>query len=101
MASGSGNPSSGNSASSNSFQRNLQTDANGKIKRSAKNDWRLILRLVPYITRNRSQLILPMLLLVPLSLAQALQPVLIGQAISLIKQEDAAWDVFAQMSLRT
>lgn len=71
------------------------------MKRSAKNDWRLFLRLVPYITQNRAQLILPMLLLIPLSLAQALQPVLIGQAISLIKQEDAAWDWFAQMSLRS
>ncbi|MEL6554051.1 MAG: ABC transporter ATP-binding protein [Cyanobacteria bacterium J06621_11] len=82
-------------------QNNLQTDANGDIKRSAQSDWRLFLRLVPYITQNRSQLILPMLLLVPLSLAQALQPVLIGQAISLIKQEDAAWEIFSQMSLRT
>ena len=69
-------------------------------KRSAKNDWRLFLRLVPYITQNRAQLVLPLLLLIPLSLAQALQPVLIGQAISLIKQENAAWDWFAQMSLR-
>ncbi|MEL6879397.1 MAG: ABC transporter ATP-binding protein [Cyanobacteria bacterium J06607_10] len=71
------------------------------MKRGVKNDWRLFLRLVPYITRNRSQLVLPMLLLVPLSLAQALQPVLIGQAISLIKQEEAAWELFTEMSLRT
>ncbi len=41
-----------------------------------------------------------MLLLVPLSLAQALQPVLIGQAISLIKQESAAWQIFETMTLR-
>ncbi|MGB3790609.1 MAG: ABC transporter ATP-binding protein, partial [Phormidesmis sp.] len=70
-------------------------------KRSVKSDWRLFLRLAPYIKQNRSQLILPMVLLVPLSLAQALQPVLIGQAISLIKQENAAWDIFATVSLRT
>ncbi len=70
-------------------------------ERTAKGDWRLFLRLLPYITRNRSQLVLPLLLLVPLSLAQALQPVLIGQAISLINQEDAAWDIFSTMSLRT
>ncbi len=69
--------------------------------RGVKNDWRLFLRLAPYIKQNRSQLILPLVLLVPLSLAQALQPVLIGQAISLIKQENAAWDIFATMSLRT
>lgn len=76
-------------------------DAGHRKKRSVKSDWRLFLRLMPYITQNRSQLILPMLLLVPLSLAQALQPVLIGQAISLIKQEDAAWDILTSMSLRT
>lgn len=75
--------------------------ANPDKKRSAKGDWRLFLRLAPYIKRNRKRLILPLLLLVPLSLAQALQPVLIGQAISLIKQEDATWDFFASMSLRT
>jgi ATP-binding cassette, subfamily B, multidrug efflux pump len=72
-----------------------------EITRSAKSDWRLFLRIVPYINQNRRQLILPLLLLVPLSLAQALQPVLIGQAISLIKQENAAWDIFATVSLRT
>lgn len=76
-------------------------DAKYGKKRSFKNDWRLFLRLLPYISQNRSQLILPMLLLVPLSLAQALQPVLIGQAISLINQENAAWDIFTTMSLRT
>lgn len=74
--------------------------ANPDKKRSAKGDWRLFLRLAPYIKRNRKRLILPLLLLVPLSLAQALQPVLIGQAISLIKQEDATWDFFASMSLQ-
>ncbi|NJM98511.1 MAG: ABC transporter ATP-binding protein [Phormidesmis sp. RL_2_1] len=72
-----------------------------EVKRSAQGDWRLFLRLMPYILQNRRRLILPLLLLVPLSLAQALQPVLIGQAISLIKQENAAWDIFATMSLRT
>lgn len=36
-------------------------------------------------------LVLPLVLLVPLSVANALQPVLIGQAISLIRQEPIAW----------
>ncbi|MEO1391757.1 MAG: ABC transporter ATP-binding protein [Cyanobacteria bacterium J06634_5] len=71
------------------------------MKRGLQNDWRLFLRLVPYIKGNRRQLILPLLLLIPLSLAQALQPVLIGQAISLIKQEQAAWDIFQTMSPTT
>ncbi|MEO1622044.1 MAG: ABC transporter ATP-binding protein [Cyanobacteria bacterium J06632_3] len=81
-------------------QSPASSDASANIQRSVQSDWRLFLRLVPYITRNRAQLVLPLLLLIPLSLAQALQPVLIGQAISLIKQEDAAWNVFEQMSLR-
>ncbi|MEB3312590.1 MAG: ABC transporter ATP-binding protein, partial [Cyanobacteriota bacterium] len=53
----------------------------------AGSDWRLFLRLWPYLYQHRQQMILPLLLLLPLSLANALQPVLIGQAISLIRQE--------------
>lgn len=56
-----------------------------------EHDWQLFLKLWPYISQQRRMLILPMLLLVPLSLANALQPVLIGQAISLIRQEPVAW----------
>lgn len=89
------------SASTNGSNPDATVGDDAAEKRSVKSDWRLFLRLAPYIKQNRSQLILPMVLLVPLSLAQALQPVLIGQAISLIKQENAAWDIFATMSLRT
>ena len=72
-----------------------------KVRRSVKNDWRLFLRLVPYISSNRSQLIVPLLLLIPLSLAQAVQPLLIGQAISLIRQEqDNSWQFLSDMTLR-
>jgi len=59
--------------------------------RRPDSDWRLFLRLWPYIRNHRRRLILPLILLVPLSLANALQPVLIGQAISLIRQEPVAW----------
>ncbi|MEM6835422.1 MAG: ABC transporter ATP-binding protein [Cyanobacteria bacterium P01_C01_bin.120] len=58
---------------------------------SVDNDWRLFLRLWPYIRAQRRALWLPFLLLIPLSLANALQPLLIGQAISLIRQEPVAW----------
>ncbi|NER80823.1 MAG: ABC transporter ATP-binding protein [Leptolyngbya sp. SIO1D8] len=54
-------------------------------------DWRLFLRLWPYIREQRRFLWLPFVLLLPLSLANALQPILIGQAISLIRQEPVAW----------
>jgi len=55
------------------------------------NDWRLFLRLMPYIRRRQSMLLVPLVLLVPLALANAMQPILIGQAISLIRQEPVAW----------
>lgn len=53
-----------------------------------ENDWRLFLRLVPYARRHGRLLAISMVLLVPLALAGAVQPILIGQAISLIRQED-------------
>ncbi|WP_228054317.1 ABC transporter ATP-binding protein, partial [Nodosilinea sp. LEGE 07298] len=57
------------------------------ISRHPDSDWRLFLRMWPYIYQHRAALVLPLILLVPLALANALQPVLIGQAISLIRQE--------------
>ena len=63
-------------------------DTNQTVRNS---DWRLFLRLWPYIRAQRRYLWLPFVLLVPLSLANALQPILIGQAISLIRQEPVAW----------
>jgi ATP-binding cassette, subfamily B, multidrug efflux pump len=58
-----------------------------EITRRPDSDWRLFLRMWPYLYQRRRMMILPLVLLVPLSLANALQPVLIGQAISLIRQE--------------
>ncbi|WOD39017.1 ABC transporter ATP-binding protein [Nodosilinea sp. E11] len=55
--------------------------------RPTDSDWRLFLRMWPYIYRHRAALVIPLILLVPLSLSNAFQPVLIGQAISLIRQE--------------
>ena len=65
----------------------------------AGNDWRLFLRLWPYLYQHRRQMVLPLLLLLPLSLANALQPVLIGQAISLIRQEPV-FDWLAKQTLQ-
>ncbi len=52
-----------------------------------QNDWRLFLRLVPYGMRHRYLLMISMVLLVPLSIATSIQPLLVGQAISFIRQE--------------
>ena len=70
-------------------------------KQGSGYDWQLFQRLLPYILREKQHLVLPLILLVPLAFAQALQPVLIGQAISLINQESGAWDFLAVSSLQT
>lgn len=63
-------------------------------------DWRLFLRLVPYGLRNGRVFLLAMLLLIPAAIAGAIQPVLIGVAISLIKQEPpTTWGIFRQWEL--
>ncbi|KAF3889152.1 MULTISPECIES: ABC transporter ATP-binding protein [Nostocales] len=62
--------------------------------RRRENDWRLFLRLVPYARRHGKLLALSMLLLVPIALSNALQPLLIGQAISLIRNEPNTYEIF-------
>jgi len=47
--------------------------------------------LVPYARRS-GRLAVSMLLLVPLAVAGAMQPILIGQAISLIRQEPNTYE---------
>ncbi|MEI7666885.1 MAG: ABC transporter ATP-binding protein [Synechococcaceae cyanobacterium ELA263] len=44
-------------------------------------------RLLPYLGRDRRRLLLSLLLLVPLAFAGAIQPVLVGQAISVLRHE--------------
>ncbi|MFN6535021.1 MAG: ABC transporter ATP-binding protein [Nostoc sp. EkiNYC01] len=57
-----------------------------------ENDWRLFLRLLPYARRSGGLLALSMFLLVPLAIANAVQPLLIGQIISLIRNESSAYE---------
>lgn len=71
-------------------------------KRPAKEtDWRLFSRLIPYGMRNRKLFAFSMLLLVPSSIAGAVQPILVGQAVSLIGQEDNTWQFLRQLPLST
>ncbi|MBE9181010.1 ABC transporter ATP-binding protein [Oculatella sp. LEGE 06141] len=60
-------------------------------RRDRQTDWRLLRILLPYAKRNKRWLLASMLLLVPLALATSVQPILIGQAISLIRDEPVAW----------
>ena len=49
--------------------------------RLKSNDWRLLSSLLPYAKRNSRQLFISLFLLVPLSIASAVQPILVQQAI--------------------
>lgn len=58
------------------------SSANAQSSNPAKNnDWRLMLSLLPYAKQNSKQLVISLLLLVPLSIASAVQPILVQQAI--------------------
>ncbi len=68
-------------------------------RRPRENDWRLFLRLVPYGRRHGRLLAVSMLLLVPLAVAGVMQPILIGQAISLIRQEPNIYEFLKGLPL--
>lgn len=62
-----------------------------RSQRVRENDWRLFLRLVPYARRNNRLLLISIALLLPLSIASAVQPLIIGQAVSLLRDEQQIW----------
>ncbi|MFO0015957.1 MAG: ABC transporter ATP-binding protein [Synechococcaceae cyanobacterium] len=53
----------------------------------ASHDWQRLRRLLPYLGKDRRRLLLALLLLIPLALAGAIQPLLVGQAISKLRGE--------------
>ena len=54
-------------------------------------DWRLFLKLAPYARNNLKGLGLAVTLLIPGAIARAVQPIVIGQAVSLLRNEDSTW----------
>ena len=68
-------------------------------RRPRENDWRLFLRLVPYGRRHGRMLAVSMVLLVPLAVAGVMQPILIGQAISLIRKEPDTYELIRNLPL--
>jgi ATP-binding cassette, subfamily B, multidrug efflux pump len=68
-------------------------------RKPRENDWRLFLRLVPYARRHGRLLSISMLLLVPLAISGALQPIIIGQAISLIRKESSTYEFLRNLPL--
>lgn len=75
------------------------TPEEGRSRRR-ENDWRLFLRLVPYARRSGRLLGISLILLVPLAFAGAVQPIIIGQAISLIRGEPINLQFLANLTLR-
>ncbi|GET42117.1 ABC transporter ATP-binding protein [Microseira wollei] len=65
-----------------------------------ESDWRLFLRLIPYARRSGRLLLLSMILLLPVAISGAIQPLIIGQAISLIRQEKT-WSILQGRDLST
>jgi ATP-binding cassette, subfamily B, multidrug efflux pump len=64
--------------------------------RSPETDWRLFARLIPYALKSSNLLLVSLVMLFPLATANAVQPLLIGQAISRIRAE-TTWPFIAQM----
>ena len=54
----------------------------------AKNDFRRVKKLGRYLTKEKKRLILILFILIPVALAGAVQPLLVGQAISILRGEN-------------
>ncbi len=54
----------------------------------AKNDFRRVKKLGKYLKREKKRLILILLILIPVALAGSIQPLLVGQAISVLRGEN-------------
>ena len=56
---------------------------------SVISDWRRVRRLGRYLVHDRRRLLLTLVLLVPVAIAGAIQPLLVGQAISVLRNESS------------
>ncbi len=68
-------------------------------RKPRENDWRLLLKLLPYARRNRRLLLISIILLIPVSVAGAIQPLIIGQSVSLLRQEPT-WSFLEKVPLQ-
>ena len=64
---------------------------------SARQDWRRVKRLGRYLIHDRRRVLLTLVMLGPVALAGAIQPLLVGQAISVISGE-ASFSWLADLS---
>jgi ATP-binding cassette, subfamily B, multidrug efflux pump len=78
---------------------NATFSASDEDRRPRTSDWRLFLRIVPYARPYKRPLLFSAFLLVPLSVAGAVQPILIGQAISLLRNEPTTYGLLRDAGL--
>ena len=71
-----------------------------KSQQDTQSDWRLLLQLFSYAKRSPKILLAAVILLIPVSIAGAIQPLIIGQAVSLFRQESSSlWSFLRTMPL--
>ncbi|NEP90350.1 MAG: ABC transporter ATP-binding protein [Okeania sp. SIO2C2] len=75
-----------------------KTSRNKKRNHNSETDWQLIKRIIGYGLGHKKLVFASLILLLPLSISGAIQPLLIGQAISLILGEKT-WSFLQQISL--
>lgn len=69
------------------------------VSASRTTDWQLLQQLIPYLRPYRWALLGSGLLLLPLSAAAALQPIIIGQAIAFLKGEESTYGFLKPLSV--
>ncbi|BAW95961.1 ABC-type transport protein [[Synechococcus] sp. NIES-970] len=62
------------------------------------NDWQLAGKLLPYAKQNLATLVVSIILLIPLAIAGAIQPLVVGQAVSLLRGEEI-WGILNGLSI--
>ncbi|NES89458.1 MULTISPECIES: ABC transporter ATP-binding protein [Okeania] len=75
-----------------------KTNRSKERNNNSETDWQLIKRMIGYGLRHKKLVFASLILLLPLSISGAIQPLLIGQAISLILGEKT-WSFLQQISL--
>ena len=78
--------------------RSISPKTNRSKQRNNQTDWQLIKRMIGYGLGHKKLVFASLILLFPLSISGAIQPLLIGQAISLILGEKT-WSFLQQLSL--
>ncbi len=73
----------------------LTSNKNNKNK---ENDWGLFLKLLPYARQNLIPLIISFILLIPISICGAIQPLIIGESVSLL-QKEKTWSFLQKLPI--